>query len=309
MVAQVQNTPSGVKQGGDPQSALRDAKKAVKGMNLPSGPVESGASAAQNASGDLEDAYIFQDTYLQPLRIFDDIIGQLADVHPYAKIALGVLSCASKMVIAQSDRDQAVHRLVDKLDQVFGFMIQDETLSQISSMRGILGQISQQTLECARFIRDYSETKSFCESSSCCTFHMLRFPPITTGERLRKDILTETNNEIQRYSDALDALMQNFRDQVARDVAIYTHHTGEYRTCSRCNSYTFLFRRTTGPQWYNLCSERRARYQETMPPRDAHGSTLPDHRLGEQHWRRRSTGAVAIWPCRQGQISHRPHDC
>jgi acyl carrier protein len=50
------------------------------------------------------------------------------------------------MVIAQSDRDQAVHSLVDKLDQVYGFMIQDDTLSQISSMRGILGQISQQTL-------------------------------------------------------------------------------------------------------------------------------------------------------------------
>ncbi|KAG1868778.1 hypothetical protein C8R48DRAFT_120095 [Suillus tomentosus] len=173
-----ENASSGLKQGGDPQSALRDAKKAVKGMNLLSGPVESGASAAQNASGDLEDAYSFQDTYLQPLRIFDNIIGKLADVHPYAKIALGVLSCASKMVIAQSDRDQAVHHLVDKLDQVFDFMIQDETLGQISSMRGILGQISQQTLECARFIRDYSETKSFCESSSCCTFHALSLLPL-----------------------------------------------------------------------------------------------------------------------------------
>jgi len=77
------------------------------------------------------------------------------------------------MVIAQSDRDQAVLGLVDKLDQVYGFMIQDEMLGQISSMRGILGQISQQTLECARFIRDYSETKSFCESSSCCMYHIL----------------------------------------------------------------------------------------------------------------------------------------
>jgi hypothetical protein len=68
------------------------------------------------------------------------------------------------MVIAQLDRDQVVHHLVDKLDRVYGFLIQDEMLDQISSMRGILGQISQQTLECARFIRDYAETKSFCES-------------------------------------------------------------------------------------------------------------------------------------------------
>ncbi|KAG1896111.1 uncharacterized protein F5891DRAFT_608090 [Suillus fuscotomentosus] len=66
-------------------------------------------------------------------------------------------------------------------------------LGQISSMRGILGQISQQTPECSRFIRDCSETKSF-------------------WKRLGKDILTETNNEIKRHSDALDALMQSFRN-------------------------------------------------------------------------------------------------
>ncbi|KIK42620.1 hypothetical protein CY34DRAFT_12278 [Suillus luteus UH-Slu-Lm8-n1] len=87
---------SGVEQGADPQSLLRDAKEAVKGMNLLSGPSGSGLSAAQNAPANLEDAYNFQDTYLQPLRIFDNVIGKLADVHPYAKIALGVLSCASK---------------------------------------------------------------------------------------------------------------------------------------------------------------------------------------------------------------------
>ncbi|KIK39900.1 hypothetical protein CY34DRAFT_807748 [Suillus luteus UH-Slu-Lm8-n1] len=204
----VQHTLSGVEQDVDPQSALQNAKEAVQLMKPPSGHMTSGASTAQNASADLETAFNFQDTYLQPLRIFDSVIGTLADVHPYAKIALGVLSCASKMVIAQSDRDQAVHRLVDKLDRVYGFLIQDEMLDQISSMRGILGQISQQTLECARFIRDYAETKSF-------------------WKRLGKDILTETNSEIQQYSDALDALVQNFRDQVARDVVIYTHHTGE----------------------------------------------------------------------------------
>ncbi|KAG1850794.1 hypothetical protein DFJ58DRAFT_914602, partial [Suillus subalutaceus] len=92
----VQDASSGVERCADPQSALRDAKKAVKDMNLLSGPVGSGVCAAQNTSADLEDVYNFQDTYLQPLRIFDNVIGKLTGVHPYAKIALGVLSCASK---------------------------------------------------------------------------------------------------------------------------------------------------------------------------------------------------------------------
>jgi hypothetical protein len=76
------------------------------------------------------------------------------------------------MVIAQSDHGQAVHRLVDKSDQIYDFMIQ-ETLGQISPMRSILRQISQQTLGCVRFVRDYAETKSFCKSSSSCTFYIL----------------------------------------------------------------------------------------------------------------------------------------
>ncbi|KAG2116413.1 uncharacterized protein F5147DRAFT_758077 [Suillus discolor] len=80
--------------------------------------------------------------YLQPLRIFDTVIGTIAEVHPYAKMALGVLSCASKIILAQADRDEAVLDLYKKLGQVYGFITRDDTLLKISSMRDILGQIS-----------------------------------------------------------------------------------------------------------------------------------------------------------------------
>jgi hypothetical protein len=64
--------------------ALQNAKEAAKGMNLLSGLVGSGVSAAQNVPAILEDAYNVQDTYLQPLRIFDNVIGKLADVWPHS---------------------------------------------------------------------------------------------------------------------------------------------------------------------------------------------------------------------------------
>jgi hypothetical protein len=83
VVAQVQDAPSGAEQGTDPQLALQNAKQAVRGMNLFSGPVESGVSATQNAPPVLNDAYNVQDTYLQPLKIFDNVIGRLADVWPH----------------------------------------------------------------------------------------------------------------------------------------------------------------------------------------------------------------------------------
>ncbi|KAG1843728.1 hypothetical protein C8R48DRAFT_765436 [Suillus tomentosus] len=88
---EIQDAPSCAK------SALREANEAAKGMNSLSGRVTSGLSVAQNAPADLEDACKFGDTYLRPLRIFDSVIGKLADVHPYAKMTLGLLSSASKI--------------------------------------------------------------------------------------------------------------------------------------------------------------------------------------------------------------------
>ncbi|KAG2335671.1 hypothetical protein BDR05DRAFT_1006571 [Suillus weaverae] len=204
----VQAAPSGVEEEAITQSALQDAQEAAKRIHPLSGPAITVASVAQDAPADLDAAYNFQDTYLKPLRIFDSVIGEIADVHPYAKMALGVLSCAAKMILAQTDRDAAVLKLLEKLCQVYGFMTQDQILGQISSMRIILGQISQQTLECAQFIKSYSETKNF-------------------WKRLGKNVISETNDTIQQYSDVLDMLMQNFRDQVARDVAIHIHRTGK----------------------------------------------------------------------------------
>jgi hypothetical protein len=50
---------------------------------------------------------------------------------------------------------------------------------------------------------------------------------IVVGERLKKNVLSETNATIQQYNDALDALMQNARDQTFRDVAIVVHRTSK----------------------------------------------------------------------------------
>ncbi|KAG2361888.1 hypothetical protein BDR07DRAFT_1376903 [Suillus spraguei] len=77
-------------------SALQNAQRATEHMRLLSSPAMTVMSGAQNAQADLDAAGTFQDTYLKPLRIFDNVIEKIADVHPYAKMALGVLSCAAK---------------------------------------------------------------------------------------------------------------------------------------------------------------------------------------------------------------------
>ncbi|KAG2361021.1 hypothetical protein BDR07DRAFT_1208378, partial [Suillus spraguei] len=87
----------------------------------------------------------------------------ISQVHPYAKMALRVLSCAAKIILAQANRDKAVLKLLKKICEVYSLIIQDDMLAKISSMRAILAKISQQTRECANFIKNYSETKNFCE--------------------------------------------------------------------------------------------------------------------------------------------------
>ncbi|KAG2365664.1 hypothetical protein BDR07DRAFT_625260 [Suillus spraguei] len=202
----------GVEEIHDPQllaeAELRDAREGMESVKLLGKHVASGASAAEDAPNYLPAANDFQTTTLQPLRIFDTVIKGLADVHPYAKVALGILSAASKIILAQTERDDSVQSLLEKLEQVYVFMSQDDTLSKIPSQRTIVERIAQQTLECARFIRDYSERKSF-------------------WKRLGKNVISETDDLITRYNEALDELMQQFRDQAIRDIADLVRCTGD----------------------------------------------------------------------------------
>ncbi|KAG2098420.1 uncharacterized protein F5147DRAFT_839624 [Suillus discolor] len=200
----VQATSSNVE--ADTESALRHAQQGANRMHPLSGPAITAASVVEGAQEDLDDADSLQETYLKPLRIFDDVIGKITELHPYAKMALGVLSWTAKVILAQADRDAAVLELLKKLSEVYDFMTQDEKLDQELCMRAIsiLGKISKQIRECSHFISNYSETRNF-------------------WNRLGKNVVSETTDRIQKYNDALDRLMQEFRDQALHDVAIHVH--------------------------------------------------------------------------------------
>jgi hypothetical protein len=101
-------------------------------------------------------------------------------------------------------------------------MTEEDNLGKIESMRDIVGKVTQQTFECARFIREYSEMKSFCESSGHWISHHLILTVII-GKRAGKNIVRETDDIITKYNNALEGLMQEFRDRTDRDVAIFVH--------------------------------------------------------------------------------------
>jgi WD40 repeat protein len=120
-------------------------------------------------------------------------------------MALGIFTCASKMILDHADSDDAVSSLLSKISEVYTFITEEEELSKVQSMLATYGKIAQQTLECADFITHYSETKS-------------------AWIKLGKHVLNETEAAIQSYCDVLDSLMQQFRDQAPRGTDVIAHH-------------------------------------------------------------------------------------
>jgi hypothetical protein len=47
------------------------------------------------------------------------------------------------------------------------------------------------------------------------------------GGRVGKNIVKETGDIIAKYNNTLDELMQQFRDETVRDVAIFVHSAGK----------------------------------------------------------------------------------
>ncbi|KAG2368700.1 hypothetical protein BDR07DRAFT_1054108 [Suillus spraguei] len=152
---EVQGAPSDAEMDVDTELTPQDAEESAKRMH----PLSQPAMTAQDARADLNTSVSFQDTHFKPIRIFDD-------VHPYTKMALAALACSAKIIRDHADCDEAICELVEKICKVYDFISQDDMLDKIKipSMRATLGKISQQTRECANFIKNYSETKKFCES-------------------------------------------------------------------------------------------------------------------------------------------------
>ncbi|KIK19253.1 hypothetical protein PISMIDRAFT_156464, partial [Pisolithus microcarpus 441] len=148
------------------------------------------------------------DTYLRPLQVFNNVVTTLANVHPYAQIALGILTAASNLIIAQANLDNAVLQLLEKVGSVYGFLSEDEIIKNIDSMRGPLANIARVVSACAQFIKDYAGTTSF-------------------WKRLGKNISLETQTTIDHYTNALDESMQQYRDCQTRDIQINIHHVLE----------------------------------------------------------------------------------
>jgi hypothetical protein len=133
-------------------------------------------------------------------------------------------------------------------------------------------------IECARFIREYSGTKGFCESSGHCISHIIT---MIIRERVGKNIVAK--RMISSQSNALDELMQQFLDQIDRDIATFVYSAVKYSI----STAWFMQGRGTG-------------YCEAMPISHLHGQIY--------EWINISGGFAprAMWLCRPRGKGNQP---
>ncbi|KAG6328079.1 hypothetical protein ID866_11010 [Astraeus odoratus] len=142
--------------------------------------------------------------YIQPLRVFDNVVNKISEVHPYAKVALSILSLAAQVwhiclqilatrltfvqtILNQEDLDQSVIDLLCKIGHVYSFIVEDNTLLNIGLIMVPLMKLATVISQCVQFIQE----------------------------------------TIVVYNKALDSLMQQCRDLILGAV----YHTAETLQC------------------------------------------------------------------------------
>ncbi|KAG1899839.1 uncharacterized protein F5891DRAFT_380633 [Suillus fuscotomentosus] len=109
---------------------LAHAQTGVAGISPIQGIVQNATSAIGDLQSDSDTIDQFS-TILGTLRTFHTIADQIANLHPYAKLALSILTQASKMILGQANLDAAVSDLLDKVSNIYVLVIERKALANI----------------------------------------------------------------------------------------------------------------------------------------------------------------------------------
>ncbi|KAL4061854.1 hypothetical protein V8B97DRAFT_586408 [Scleroderma yunnanense] len=175
---------------------MYDAEKKTLTIESIPRPAEYAVTAAGLADTAMTHLNTINATSLQPLTTFNKLVHGIANVHPYAQIALGLLATASNIILSQANLDASMMDLITRIKQTYELILKNPSSSMINSTNDLLVQIAQVIQECAHFVSRYSETKRF-------------------WARLGKNVFSETSSTVAQYNSKLDKLMQELRDRVA----------------------------------------------------------------------------------------------
>ncbi|KAG6332422.1 hypothetical protein ID866_6668 [Astraeus odoratus] len=135
------------------------------------------------------------------IKVVDTVGGPLANLNPIAQVAVGLVTKAARTILDQDSYDESVSALLTKVQEVYEFLQEEDTLQHIQEREQILLQIAQVVSNCAEFISKYSEKKSF-------------------APRFAKQFFSDTQSNIDDLNQRLDALMQLYRDRAVQSIHI-----------------------------------------------------------------------------------------
>ncbi|KAI6109296.1 hypothetical protein EV401DRAFT_369127 [Pisolithus croceorrhizus] len=134
-------------------SELDTAQEALERMTTIPHVGQTAIDLVTQADSAVANILTFNNTYVQPLKAFSSVVNTVA------QIALGILTAAAQSLINQANLDRDVSDLFGTVRAVYEFLLEDDTIRNINSMKATLGKIAQVTSDAAMFIKNYSDDK------------------------------------------------------------------------------------------------------------------------------------------------------
>ncbi|KAH7903424.1 hypothetical protein BJ138DRAFT_1193733, partial [Hygrophoropsis aurantiaca] len=169
--------------------ALRGADEEVHHMGRPYVPAVP--DQIGNLVDDTESVIQVWSLLLEKIHTVIQLVDDIAEIHPYAKMAWSIVSIIPKTFIAQIHRDDAIVTLLESLDGMCACIDEVKDLQANQPQQKIIAQMTCQIIECASFIKNYAENHNF-------------------GRRLfaNLSIFSNTDEQIRSYNSTIQSLQQ-----------------------------------------------------------------------------------------------------
>jgi hypothetical protein len=122
-------------------------------------------------------------------------------------------------ILAQIDRDNRIHQLVEVIDDAYSFVKDADLVKEIESQHKILAVMAQQTTTAP-----ISSIKGFCRSGPA--IDQAGNSPLLSGKCTIKKTFSSADDKIKAYEDKFKELKMAFHDRAILHTEISVLRTG-----------------------------------------------------------------------------------
>lgn len=191
----------------------------------------------------LSRAHLFTggDAHLSPLLlkigVFVAVAERLAQVHPYARLAVSILVAGYEVIRQRVACDSDIYELMRTMHDTYDLITTIEALRHLQKRKEIVDAIVQQTIECAFFIRDYVDKRdNFAQAIKNSILNIeaqiLAFKDkfLSLQDQFRLHVATDTHLTVLKLHD-------EFRDHAAKADFRDMEYVADARCAASCGMH------------------------------------------------------------------------